>query len=139
MNYKLALISILILGLLGCGSPAKTTPVAPPLPNIAGTWSGTVDMDNMTPKLVMILTEDDSGKLAGTVSSTSGCSCDFTVDVTGAIYTNYTFSVQTEDGTLSLAGSLANNDVAISGYMNIGNGPYKCGPATGRPFALAKE
>ena len=132
---------LLTLGLAGCGSPVKTigTPPPPPLPNIAGTWNGTINMDHMTPNLVVILTEDSTGKLTGSVSSTSGCSCNFTVEVSGKIYADYSFSVQTEDATLLLSGSLANNNVDASGFVNIGQGPYQCGPVNGAPFALGKQ
>jgi len=128
-------ISLALILTAGCGSPAKTT--SPSLPNIAGTWTGTINLQGSTPNLMLVLTENSAGNLSGTASSDSGCN--FSVPVSGAIYANSTFSVQTADGTLLLAGSLANNNVDASGSINIGSGPYSCGPANGAPFALGRQ
>ena len=137
MNCKFALILILGLGLAGCGSPAKQAPPpVNPLPNIAGTWTGTINLQGSTPNLVLVLTEDSSGNLSGTVSSTSGCN--FDMPVRGAIYANSTFSVQNSDFSLLLAGTLANNNVDASGSITLGSGAG-CGPANGAPFALGKQ
>jgi hypothetical protein len=123
---------------LACGSPKTSTPThGQTLPSIAGSWAGTINLQGSTPNLSLVLTEDAAGNLAGTASSTSGCS--FSLPVSGAIYSNYSFSVQTADPTtLLLAGSLSNNNVDAQGSINLGNGT-DCGPANGAPFALGRQ
>jgi len=128
-------ISLALILTAGCGSPAKTT--SPSLPNIAGTWTGTINLQASTPNLTVVLTEDSSGNLSGTASSTSGCN--FNMPVRGAIYANSTFSVQASNPTsLLLAGTLANNNVDASGSISLGSGTG-CGPANGAPFALGRQ
>ena len=130
------LLALLLLAAVGCGSPKTQTTTPPAFPNLAGSWQGTINLQGYTPNLTIILTEDSSGKLTGTASSSTGCN--FSVPVSGAIYRDYTFSVQTADVTLVFAGNLSNNNVDAQGYVNIGSG-YSCGPSTGAPFALGKQ
>lgn len=132
---KLTLLVALLF--VGCGSPKTTPPPSPKLPQMGGTWAGTIVLQGSTPNLKLVLTEDSAGNLSGTVSSTTSCS--FSLPVTGAIYADYMFSVQASDPTvLLLAGSMANNNVDAQGSVNLGNG-VGCGPASGAPFYLGKQ
>jgi hypothetical protein len=131
------LLLAVTLVISGCGTPKTVSNSGSSLPSIAGNWSGTINLQGSTPNLSLVLTEDAAGNLTGTASSTSGCN--FSVPVTGAIYANYTFSVQAADPTtLLLAGNLANNNVDAQGSINLGNGT-DCGPANGAPFALGRQ
>jgi len=130
---KLTLLVALLF--VGCGSP-KTTPPSSKLPSMAGSWTGEIILQGSTPNLKLVLAEDSAGNLSGTASSTTGCS--FSLPVSGAIYADYTFSVQTADPTvLLLAGTLANNKVDAQGSVNLGNGTG-CGPASGASFYLGR-
>jgi hypothetical protein len=102
---------------------------------MAGTWNGTIYLSpSGTANLTVVLTEDSSGKLTGTASSTHGCA--FNMAVTGAIYSNNTFSVSTSDfTTVSIAGTMLNSTEA-SGYMNMN--VAGCGYQTDRSFALGR-
>jgi hypothetical protein len=122
---------------VACGSPKTSTPTRTLLPNFAGSWTGTINLQGSTPNLSLVLSEDAAGNLTGNASSTSGCS--FSLPVTGAIYSNYSFSVQAADPTtLLIAGNLSNNNVDAQGGISLGNGTG-CGPANGAPFALGKQ
>jgi len=140
MKITMTLIIAALVFAVGCGSPTKqatSSGSGSPLPNIAGTWTGTVNLQGSTPNLTLVLTEDSSGNLSGTATSTEGCN--FSLPVAGAIYANYTFSVQASNpASLLLAGSMANNNVGASGSITLGSGT-NCGPANGAPFALGKQ
>jgi hypothetical protein len=129
-------LALMLLAITGCGSPAKTSSGGgPQMPNMAGTWNGTIYLSpSGTADLTVVLTEDSLGKLTGTASSTQGCA--FNVAVTGAIYSDSTFSVSTGDfTTVSIAGSMTNGSEA-SGYMNLN--VTGCGYQTDRSFALGR-
>lgn len=132
------IIAAAMLLTVACGTPkASSGNSGKSLPSLAGSWSGTIILQGYTPNLTLTLTEDSAGNLNGIASSTTGCN--FSLPVTGAIYANYSFSVQAADPTtLLLAGNLANNGVAAQGYVNLGDGT-DCGPANGALFALGKN
>jgi len=124
---KIVIILIIAAALVfavGCGSPKTATNPgnsAPRLPQIGGTWTGTTNLQGSTPNLTSVLTEDSAGNLTGTAGSTEGCN--FSLPVTGVIYTNCTFSVQAANPTsLMLAGSMANNNVDARGSVTLGSG-----------------
>ena len=135
---KTFLILATLTLVVACGSPKTSTPThGQTLPSIAGAWAGTINLQGSTPNLSLVLTEDAAGNLTGTASSTSGCS--FSLSVSGAIYSNYSFSVQTADPTtLLIAGNLSNNDVDAQGSISLGAGT-DCGPASGAPFAWGRQ
>jgi len=130
---KTTLLAILLLTAAGCGTPKPQTRST--LPNMAGTWVGTIYLTpSGTAYLTVVLSQDSSGKLTGTAESTSGCS--FYVPVNGAIYANSTFSVSSPDfTTLSMPGILTSSTEA-DGYLNV-DAPG-CGNQTSRPFALGR-
>jgi hypothetical protein len=129
------LLPIALLMLAACGSPAKQTT---PLPNMAGTWTGSIDLPNeQTANLNVVLTENTSGYLTGTASSTEGCS--FNLPVTGHVYSTASFGVVTADETtLLLDGNLQANMVSAIGHANI-NGNTGCLPQNDASFQLAKQ
>ena len=125
---NLTIVCLLILA--GCGSPVKTTST---LPNMAGTWTGTINLQGSTPDLKVVLTQNSTGLLSGTASSVD---CNFTMPVSGEINSNYTFSVQASSPTeLLLAGNMSNNDIDSQGYATLQTG---CS-ANGAPFALGRQ
>jgi hypothetical protein len=131
---KTTLLAILLLAAAGCGTPKAQTKSS--LPNMAGTWVGTIYLTpSGTAYLTVVLSQDSSGKLTGTAESTSGCS--FYVTVSGAIYADSTFSVLSSDfTTLSMPGQMTSSTQA-SGYLNVD--AAGCGNQTSRPFALGRQ
>jgi hypothetical protein len=128
------LVILLLLAGIGCGVPSKTpvaTPVTPVpgLPSVAGNWDGSMVFTTATGNLMFTLTQDASGALSGTASSVPP-SCEFSLQVTGTVYSNGSFFLQTADTTLSLSGKIGNNNQTLTGNVQLGDNTG-CGPRTG--------
>ena len=84
----------------------------------------------VTGSLTLNLTQDASGNLTGSAVSTPP-SCEFTLSVSGQVYSSGQFFVETADNTTaSFAGTLSNENKAVSGNVGLGNGTG-CGPRNG--------
>ena len=137
---------LLLLFTVACGTPAAkqnstssggTTPPSS-LPQVAGAWNGamafTDSTGGLTGSLTFNLTEDSSGDLAGNAMSTPPY-CEFTLAMSGKVYSNNTFFVETADyTTAAFAGSLSNGNKTVSGNVNLGSGTG-CGPRNGGTFS----
>lgn len=135
-NFKIFAAVLLVLGILSCGTPApkqtSTSGGTPPsnLPQMAGTWQGGLVFTGLTGSLTFDLTEDASGSLTGSALSTPPY-CQFTLSVSGQVYSNGQFVVETADNTTaSFAGTLSNGNKTVSGNVGLGNGTG-CGPRNG--------
>jgi hypothetical protein len=136
----LLIVATLVL-VIACGSPKTATPTPGPnpstLPQVSGEWLGGMNFTTVSGDLVINLTEDASGNVAGTAVSNPP-DCQFSLPVSGKVYSNGQVGLQTADGTtIDLAGTLSSNDTALSGNINLG-GLTGCGPRTGGTFNLAK-
>ena len=125
---------LLLLFPIACGTPAPpSTPGGPPPPNLPqmdGTWAGSMVFTNVTGSLTFNLAEDAYGNLTGDAVSTPP-HCEFTLAVSGKVYTNGQFFLQTSDNTTaSFAGTLSSGNKTVSGNVGLGNGTG-CGPRNG--------
>jgi hypothetical protein len=117
----------------GSGNPPPAN-----FPQMAGTWNGNMNFTVLTGQLSFVVTEDSSGNLTGTASSTPP-GCEFNLPVTGAVTASGSFYLQTADTTTaSFAGSLSNENKTASGNTNLGS-DTGCGPRTGGTFLLQLE
>jgi hypothetical protein len=135
MKFVRAFAIFVVAFAIGCGTPKTTNSGGSGglgggsnLPQIAGTWMGAMNFTTLTGSLTFVLSEDASGILTGTASSTPpGCS--FSVAVHGQVYQDGQFYVQSPDNVSeSFSGTLSNN--VLSGNVGLGNGTG-CGPRNG--------
>lgn len=106
MTLKTAVVALLIVIALGCGcgsrantsAPGSTGTTTPPsnVPNIAGNWSGGMNFSTVGGNLNFTISEDGSGNLTGTAVSAPP-SCEFNLAVSGVIYQDGQFYLQTSD------------------------------------------
>jgi hypothetical protein len=148
MKRAKALSILFLLAAVGCGTPRPTNAgatgtTAPPsstVPNIAGTWVGSMNFTTLTGGLKLTLTEDSSGNLSGSATSTPP-GCDFDVSVSGKVYADGQLYLQTsDDATLSLAGQLTpgTNNARASGTIALGDATG-CGPRSGGTFSVQEQ
>jgi hypothetical protein len=141
---KRALLAIITLALVftaACGMPQKqvaptqpTQPTpAPNLPSMAGKWVGDMNWTVLRADLTLTLNQDASGNLTGTAASVY---CEFSYPVSGTIYSDGQFAVQTSDGkTIALSGK----DSSSSATGNLALGGSVCGPRPIGTFALQEQ
>ncbi len=144
MKRLLILTLILALFEMACGTPQKqATPAqstqptpptpAPNLPSMAGTWGGDMNWTVLRGDLTLTLNQDASGNLTGTAASVY---CEFSYPVSGTIFSNGQFTIQTSDGkTITLSGK----DSGSSATGNLVLGGSACGPRPTGAFAVQEQ
>lgn len=138
---RLILILTLTLFAMACGTPQKQaapaqsiqpTP-APNLPSMAGKWGGAMNWTVLTGDLTLTLSQDASGNLTGTAASVY---CEFSYPISGTMYSDGQFTVQTSDGK-SIALSGKDSGSSATGNLALGGSP--CGPRPTGAFTVQQQ